>query len=51
MKTDLKKVFQIAADEGYRDYLPLGILGEGDPYKKVKKITAEAKKALTNVEP
>ncbi|MBS3771071.1 MAG: sugar phosphate isomerase/epimerase family protein [Bacteroidales bacterium] len=49
-ETDLKKVFQIAADAGYRGYLPLETLGEGDPYKKVEKLIAGARKALATVE-
>jgi sugar phosphate isomerase/epimerase len=49
-KTDLKKVFQIAADAGYRGYLPLETLGEGDPYQKVKKLIRQARNALSSVE-
>ena len=33
--TDFKKLFQIIKDNGYRGYLPLETLGEGDPYQKV----------------
>ncbi len=33
--TDFKKLFKIIKDNGYRGYLPLETLGEGDPYKKV----------------
>ena len=46
-KTDLQKVFQIAADAGFRGYLPLETLGEGDAYKKVENLIKEAKKALS----
>ncbi|MFW6101962.1 MAG: sugar phosphate isomerase/epimerase family protein [Bacteroidota bacterium] len=49
-ETNLKKVFQIAADAGYRGYLPLETLGEGDPYKKVEKLIAGARKALATME-
>lgn len=48
-ETNLEKVFQIAADAGYRGYLPLETLGEGDPYKKVKNLIAQARKALSTV--
>ena len=48
-ETNLEKVFQIAADAGYRGYLPLETLGEGDPYKKVEKLIARARKALSTV--
>ncbi|RIJ49901.1 sugar phosphate isomerase/epimerase [Maribellus luteus] len=33
--TDFKKLFKIIKDKGYRGYLPLETLGEGDPYQKV----------------
>ena len=49
-ETDLERVFQIAADAGYRGYLPLETLGEGDPYKKVERLIARARKALKTVE-
>lgn len=48
-ETNLEKVFQIAADAGYRGYLPLETLGEGDPYKKVEKLITRARKALSTV--
>lgn len=48
-ETNLEKVFQIAADAGYRGYLPLETLGEGDPYEKVKVLIAQARKALSTV--
>jgi sugar phosphate isomerase/epimerase len=49
-ETDLEKVFQIAVDAGYRGYLPLETLGEGDPYKKVERLIARARSALKTVE-
>lgn len=48
-KTDLKKVFQIASEAGYRGYLPLETLGAGDPYEKVNALITEARKALAQV--
>lgn len=33
--TDFRKLFKIIKDNGYRGYLPLETLGEGDPYQKV----------------
>ena len=33
--TDLAKLFKIIKESGYRGYLPIETLGEGDPYKKV----------------
>lgn len=49
-ETNLEKVFQIAADGGYRGYLPLETLGEGDPYKKVKNLIERARSALASIE-
>ena len=49
-ETNLEKVFQIAADAGYRGYLPLETLGEGDPYKKVKNLVERARSALATIE-
>lgn len=48
-KTDLLEVFRIAHEAGYRGYLPLETLGEGDPYQKVRSLIAEARKALVGV--
>ncbi len=49
-ETNLETVFQIAADAGYRGYLPLETLGEGDSYKKVKNLIGRARSALAKVE-
>jgi sugar phosphate isomerase/epimerase len=45
-KTDLKKIVQILKDAGYRGYLPLETLGEGDPKEKVRKFLEEVRTAL-----
>ncbi len=34
--TDYKKIIEIVRQSGYKGYLPLETLGEGDPYVKVK---------------
>jgi sugar phosphate isomerase/epimerase len=49
-KTDLTKLFQIIKDAGYRGYLPLETLGEGDPYKKVSALIEEARGALSAID-
>lgn len=48
--TDLLKVMQIAHKGGYRGYLPLETLGEGDPRKKVEVLYKQAVKALNIIE-
>lgn len=45
-KTDLKKIARILHQCGYRGYLPLETLGEGDPRVKVLKFLEEAQSAL-----
>ncbi len=45
-KTDLKKIAQILKNAGYRGYLPLETLGEGDPKEKVRKFLEEVRAAL-----
>ncbi len=46
IRTDLKKIVQILKDAGYRGYLPLETLGEGDPKLKVRKFLEEVRTAL-----
>jgi sugar phosphate isomerase/epimerase len=46
VKTDLKKIVQILKDAGYRGYLPLETLGEGDPKIKVRKFLEEVQEAI-----
>ncbi|MGK7396430.1 MAG: sugar phosphate isomerase/epimerase family protein [Candidatus Cyclobacteriaceae bacterium M3_2C_046] len=48
--TDLLKVMQIAHKGGYRGYLPLETLGEGDPRKKVEVLYKQAVRALNIIE-
>ncbi|MDB5246787.1 MAG: Sugar phosphate isomerase/epimerase [Segetibacter sp.] len=45
-KTDLKKVISIVKASGYRGYLPIETLGEGDPKIKVPRFLAEVRKAI-----
>ena len=45
-KTDLNKIMRIVRDAGYRGYLPIETLGEGDPRVKVPKFLDEVRKAL-----
>jgi sugar phosphate isomerase/epimerase len=45
-KTDLEKLMKIIRDSGYRGYLPLETLGEGDPTAKVTVFLQEVREAL-----
>jgi sugar phosphate isomerase/epimerase len=45
-KTDLKKLFKIIRESGYRGYLPIETLGKGDPAEKVAKFLIEVKEAM-----
>jgi len=45
-KTDLNKLMKIIRDSGYRGYLPLETLGEGDPKVKVPVFLKEIREAL-----
>lgn len=45
-KTDLKRLFRIIKDSGYRGYLPIETLGKGDPKEKVAKFLKEVHQAL-----
>lgn len=45
-KTDLRRVFRIVRDAGYRGYAPIETLGPGDPREKVRRFLAEVKEAL-----
>jgi sugar phosphate isomerase/epimerase len=44
--TDYTKIIRIVRDCGYRGYLPLETLGEGDPYLKVASLFAKVKSVL-----
>jgi sugar phosphate isomerase/epimerase len=45
-KTDFRRIVQIARDAGYRGYMPLETLGQGDPALKVRSLLRDFKKAL-----
>jgi sugar phosphate isomerase/epimerase len=45
-KTDVKKVIAIINDAGYRGYIPIETLGEGDPKEKVPRFLDEVRAAL-----
>jgi sugar phosphate isomerase/epimerase len=45
-KTDLSAIVRIVRETGYRGYLPIETLGEGDPRKKVPRLLAEVREAL-----
>lgn len=45
-KTDLDAIIQIVREAGYRGYLPIETLGEGDPRKKVPRFLAEVREVL-----
>ena len=45
-KTDLRRVFAILREAGYRGYAPLETLGPGDPREKVRRFLDEARTAL-----
>ena len=46
VKTDLSRIVRIVRDAGYRGYLPIETLGEGDPRVKVPKFLGEVRTAL-----
>jgi sugar phosphate isomerase/epimerase len=43
---DLRRVFSILRDAGYRGYAPLEILGPGDPRPRIRRFLDEAREAL-----
>ncbi|WP_339875938.1 hypothetical protein [uncultured Algoriphagus sp.] len=45
-KTDVKKVMGLIKKSGYRGYIPLETLGEGDPKVKVSEFLEEIKEAM-----
>jgi sugar phosphate isomerase/epimerase len=45
-KADLRRVFGILRDSGYRGYAPLEILGSGDPRPRIRRFLDEARAAL-----
>jgi sugar phosphate isomerase/epimerase len=46
VKTDLKKIFKIIKESGYRGYIPIETLGKGDPKEKVAVFLEEVRSAL-----
>jgi len=44
--TDFTKLLKLIKQAGYRGYLPLETLGEGDPYQKVPKLLKEVRESL-----
>jgi sugar phosphate isomerase/epimerase len=49
-KTDLNRLIKIISESGYRGYLPIETLGEGDPKVKVPGFLQEVREALNNVQ-
>ena len=49
VKTDLKRLFKIVKESGYRGSLPIETLGKGDPKEKVSKFLKEVQQALKEV--
>ena len=48
-KTDLNRLMKIISESGYRGYLPIETLGEGDPKVKVPRFLKEVRDALNKV--
>jgi hypothetical protein len=46
--TDYKKIIEIVKQCGYKGYLPLETLGEGDPYIKVADLFNRVKSVLNS---
>jgi len=46
VKTDLARLFRIFKEAGYRGYIPIETLGEGDPKVKVRGFLDEVRQAL-----
>ncbi len=47
-KTDVKRVFRIMREAGYRGYAPIETLGPGDPNEKVRRFLGEVREALAS---
>jgi sugar phosphate isomerase/epimerase len=45
-KTDVRRVAGIIRDAGYRGYVPIETLGEGDPREKVRRFLGEVREAM-----
>lgn len=48
-KTDLDRIMKIIQEKGYRGYIPLETLGEGDPKVKVPKFLEEIRTAMKKI--
>lgn len=48
-KTDLDRIMKIIQEKGYRGYIPLETLGEGDPKVKVPKFLKEIREAMSKI--
>jgi sugar phosphate isomerase/epimerase len=48
--TDFVRLFQILKKAGYRGYLPIETLGEGDPFEKVTILLEQVRRAMNEVE-
>ncbi len=46
VKTDLKRLFKIIKNSGYRGYIPIETLGKGDPKVKVAMFIEEVREAM-----
>jgi sugar phosphate isomerase/epimerase len=46
-KTDVRRVFGILRQAGYRGYAPIETLGDGDPREKVRRFLGEVREALS----
>lgn len=47
--TNLVKLFKIIKEAGYRGYLPIETLGEGDPYEKIPRMLEKMQSAIKSV--
>jgi len=47
--TDLVKLFKIIKKSGYRGYLPIETLGDGDPYEKIPRMIENVRSAIKSV--
>lgn len=47
--SDLVKLFKIIKKSGYRGYLPIETLGDGDPYKKIPRMIENVRAAIKSV--
>jgi len=48
-KTDVRRIVRVIRDAGYRGYVPIETLGEGDPREKVRRFLGEVRDALGGI--